>query len=1098
MYNMKRVFVVGLITVSAVFAQSSTIQGVVTDTTRAIVPGGQVTVTNIQTGVSQTTTTNQIGFYTVPLLGAGMYRVEAAASGFAPKQIPSMRLEVGQTARVDFELSVGAVVETVNVSAAAQLLNTETTEVGQVIDNKRIVEMPLNGRNYLQLAQFTVGVLPARQLGRGARSGQEGNVVAMGMAAAQNSVLLDGNDNSSRTSGGPLGWEAQGVKPPVDAVAEFKVVTNNTSAEYGYRTGAKILVTTRSGTNQLHASLYEFLRNEKLDGTNFFANRAGSKKPTYRQNQFGGTVGGPLIKNRTFYFGSYQGTRIRLGRSYTSTVPSRDAKNGDFSQQPAQIRNIFDPLTLTGTGANAVRQPFAGNRIPQSRWDAVAKGVLDFYPDPNIAGREHLPNNYFRSPSDSNDADQYDMRVDHNLTDNHRIFGRYSIRNQFKDEPGVLPPPAFGGGRGGQEVRLDGDNVTMNLASTFGATKFNEFRFGWSQLNTAFDIHLKENLNAKLGIKGVPGDTFGDGKDHGFSLFIPSGFTEVGPRGFWPNINNLHNLLIADGFAIQRGRHGIKFGGEFRRTNIYREAMRHRRGRFTFSGVYTSQMPNSGPSRAATGNSIADMLLGWAGGGIMGNAQGENAIVPYYGFFFQDDWKITSRLTINAGLRWELFHKPYFPNVEKQTVGRYLSTIANGVALSEERMVFPQDGKDCGCEQDLNNFAPRLGLAWQALRGTVVRAGGGIYYGEPNSLTNEFTNYTAGPPKHVEVNLVQPRETSSLIVREGFPPYRTGVIPNGVNLDTRYDFQPMMYVSQWFLDLQQNLPGDILLTLGYNGTKTTHAAYGRNINAPMEPHPTIQASQRRIRPQWNAVGLVEYAGNGSYNALTIKGEKRFTRGFTFLSSFTWSHNIDQAEENLLEGGSGRATDWDISRERANSTLDRRLAWISSTLYELPFGKGHALASSGAPALLLGGWQIGGIVSLLAGTPLDHSINVDNQNLGGRVRGDYVRNPNLPGDQRTIDRWFDLGFVVPSAPGVISNAGRNLIYAPGVSNVDLIVSKNFLLPWEGHYVQFRAESFNAFNTPNFGVPNVSVGTPNAGRISSADEPRRIQFGLKYVF
>ncbi|MGH9632626.1 MAG: carboxypeptidase regulatory-like domain-containing protein, partial [Bryobacteraceae bacterium] len=273
------------------FAQNSGIQGVVTDTSGAVVPNASVTVTNLATGVVNHAATNEQGFYTVPLLPAGRYKVDAAASGFAPQQRPEMRLEVGQTARADFEMSVGTVAETINVSASAALLQTETTDVGQVIDNKRIVEMPLNGRNYLQLAQFTVGVLPGRQLGRGARSGEEGGFVSMGLAAAQNNVLLDGNDNSSRTSGGPLGFEAQAVKPAVDAVAEFKVVTNNTSAEYGYRTGAKVLVTTKSGTNDFHGSLYEFLRNDKLDGTNFFANRAGSVKPPYRQNQFGGTFG---------------------------------------------------------------------------------------------------------------------------------------------------------------------------------------------------------------------------------------------------------------------------------------------------------------------------------------------------------------------------------------------------------------------------------------------------------------------------------------------------------------------------------------------------------------------------------------------------------------------------------------------------------------------------------------------------------------------------------------------------------------------------------------------------------------------------------------
>ncbi|MGH9626944.1 MAG: hypothetical protein ACRD7E_01055, partial [Bryobacteraceae bacterium] len=372
------------------------------------------------------------------------------------------------------------------------------------------------------------------------------------------------------------------------------------------------------------------------------------------------------------------------------------------------------------------------------------------------------------------------------------------------------------------------------------------------------------------------------------------------------------------------------------------------------------------------------------------------------------------------------------------------------------------------------------------------------YYGEANSLTNEATHFTAGPPKHIEIPLVQERENTDLIVRNGFPPFVTGFVPEGVNLDTRYDFTPTMYVSQWFFDLQQNLPGDILLTLGYNGTKTTHAAYSRNINDPKTPHPTIQAQQRRIRPEYNAISLVEFAGNANYNALTIKGEKRFSKGFTFLSSFTWAHNIDQAEENLLQGGSGRATDWDLSRERANSTLDRRLAWVTSTLYELPFGKGRPYLSSGVGSWILGGWQVGGIVSLLAGTPVDHSINVDNQNLGGRVRGDYVRNPNLPGSERSIDRWFDTEFVVPSAPGVISNAGRNLIYAPGSRNLDLIVTRSFVMPWEGHYVQFRAEAFNATNTPNFGAPNAGVGSPGVGRIDQADEPRRLQFALKYVF
>ncbi|MBI3679049.1 MAG: carboxypeptidase regulatory-like domain-containing protein [Acidobacteria bacterium] len=521
------------------FGQRAGVQGVVTDSSGGVMVGAVVKVSNLDTGVTNRALTNEVGFYAFPLLEQGRFKVECTAKGFAPQEQPELRLEVGQTARLDFRLHPGAMAEVIRVSGSATLLQSETTEVGQLIDGKRILEMPLNRRNYLELAQFTVGVLPARQLGKGVRqdgaSGGEGAFRAGGTQVGQNAVLLDGTDNSSRLGGGVLGFQMQAVKPPVDAVSEFKVITNNTSAEYGYRTGAKVLVSTKSGTNELHGSVYEFLRNDKLDGSNFFANRVGSKKPAFRQNQFGGTAGGPILKNRTFFFFSFQGTRIRLGQSYTSSVPSRDVLNGDFSQQPPTRRNIFDPLTLTGTGAAAQRMPFPGNRIPSTRFDAVAKRVADLYPSPSISGREHLPNNFFLSPSDSDDADQYDLRFDHNITDSHRMFIRYSIRNQLTDQPGPLPYPATGGI--GQIVVLDADNVTMTLNSTFGSNKNNELRFGFTHFPTRFDIPsaFQENLNPKLGIKGAPGDTFGDGLEYGMTLFQPSDFQSLGPQGFFPN-----------------------------------------------------------------------------------------------------------------------------------------------------------------------------------------------------------------------------------------------------------------------------------------------------------------------------------------------------------------------------------------------------------------------------------------------------------------------------------------------------------------------------------------------------------------------------------
>jgi hypothetical protein len=1081
----------------AAWSQNAGIQGIVTDSSKAIVVGASVTVTNIETGVALRAASNETGAFLFPSLAPGRYRIECTAPGFAQQQVNEIRLEVNQLARLDFELKPGAVTESIQVSAAAVLINSETTEVGQVIDSKRILEMPLNGRNYLSLAQFTAGALPGGGQGTGARSRDEGQFSAVGMQMAQNNVLLDGNDNSSRTSGGPLGFEAQQVKPPVDAVAEFKVVTNNMSAEYGYRAGAKVIVTSKSGSNEFHGSLYEFLRNDALDGTNFFANRVGARKPKYRQHQFGASLGGPVIKNKTFFFGSWQRTNIRFGQSFTSTVPSRDIiERGDFSRQPAVRRNVFDPATLTGTGAAAVRAPFPGNVIPQSRWDPVTAAVVKEYPASNFAGRDDLPDNYFFSPTDRNDADQFDFRGDHNFSDRHRFFARYSLRDQYRFDHGLLPFPAAGGL--GQTVRMMAHNVASALSSSLTPSMFNELRFGFSQFNTAFDIPFTENLNPRFGIRNAPGDGFGDGLDHGWTRFSPGGFVEIGSRSFWPNINNMNNWMVTNSLLWQKGRHTIRVGGEYRNLRVYRDASRLRRGHVAFSGQFTAQRPNLGPSRATTGNGMADMLLGMVSGGSFGNNQGEDILAPYYGLFIQDDWKVNSRLTINIGLRYEKFFMGTFPNPEAQTVSRYLTTPYNVASRAEERIVFPGGGGDCGCANDRNNFAPRLGIAWSVTSKTVIRTGGGIFYGEPNSLSTEGANFRTGAPRHAEIAILQNFETTNFLMQNGFPAFTTAVIQRGVPMFAFPNRRDNLMAKQWYFDLQRTLPFDTLLTVGYVGTKGTHLAVQRNINLPVTPSATVPAVMRLIRPEFSNVWWHDNMTHSSYHAFTAKVEKRFAKGLTYLAAFTWSRNMDQGNEDLFDGGQGPQTPYDLRRERARSNLDRTLGFISSVIYELPFGRGKSYLTSGPGSWLFGGWQIGGIVSLHSGFPIPHTIAANNENLGGAVRGDFVRNPNLPPEVRTIDRWFDPDFVVPSAPGVPSNAGRNLILAPGRRNLDVMVARNFAMPWEGHQLQFRFESFNFTNTANFGRPVTTVLSPAVGRIASAEDPRRIQFALRYVF
>src|SRR5215831_12706321 len=416
------------------FGQTATVNGIVTDASDAVIVGARLEIQNLETGLRREAPTNEAGAFSFNLLPVGRYRITATHAGFGASERPELKLDVDQVARIDFKLKPGSVSESVQVTAAAALLDSETSTIGQVISNKNIVELPLNGRNYLNLASLTAGTAPSV----GGRTAAEGGFVAGGQHGYQVNIMVDGLDNNSVASGGPLGFEAQGVKPSIDAVGEFRVVTNNLSAEYGGRMGGTVLVNLKSGTNQLHGTAFEFLRNDALDGTNFLANRNGVKKPVYRQNQFGGTLGGPIKRNRTFLFGSFEGTRIRTGTTSTSTVPTVEERSGDFSK----VLAIYDPLTTSGTGAAMTRRPFPNAVIPRDRWDPLFPKLLALYPAPlNTA----TVNNYFFSAADRNDTNTYDFKGDQNLTDRSRLSIRYSRRDKDQYQNGPLPLPADGG-----------------------------------------------------------------------------------------------------------------------------------------------------------------------------------------------------------------------------------------------------------------------------------------------------------------------------------------------------------------------------------------------------------------------------------------------------------------------------------------------------------------------------------------------------------------------------------------------------------------------------------------------------------------------------
>ncbi len=1069
------------------YGQVGSIRGVVTDASGAVIPDVEIIVTNVASGVAQKAITNASGAYAVAFLNPGVYHVQATKQGFAPATRDNLKLDVEQIARVDFTLAVGPVSQAVEVSAAAELLDSQTSVVGQVITNRSIVELPLNGRNYLELARLTAGVTPAN----GSRENAAGAFSAVGQHGSQTNISLDGIDNSSRLSGGILGNEAQIVTPSIDSVAEFKVVTNNNSAEYGFRLGGAVIVSTKSGTNALHGSLYEFLRNDKLDGANFFA--VGRPKPEYRQNQFGGTLGGRIIKDRTFYFLSYEGTRIRSGQSSTTTVPLPAMRDGDFSG----AKPLYDWATTAQEATGRyVRQLFPGNRIPSSRFDPVAAKVIALYPLPNLPGRV---NNFFYSPVSQNDTDQIDTRIDHNFTQNHRLFGRYSRRRTDRVNPGSLPLPADGGGWATEGIV--GHSGVANLNSTLSPASNNEFRIGITRGDTTRDIPWTDNYNQRLGIAGIP--DLGSLNQRGMSRFQPTGYAQLGAATFWPNYNNLNLFQAADNFLYIHGHHAIKIGFDFRRENLGRVAARFARGYFAFDGSFT-QDPNN---RGNTGDAMADFLLGASNNSTLGNQNGEIAVTHNYSAFFQDDWRITPRLTLNLGVRWDMFGPPSFKKLKEYPVSNFLFTYG----AQNYQIVRPKDERDCGCDRDWNNFAPRVGFAYQVTAKTIVRSGFGIYYGEPDAISffgdARFQNL---PPEFTEITfpsdrLLQP----SNIVSKGFPP---GLIPattvqENVFVNTAPKFIPTQYSMQWFADFQRELPGQMVLTLSYLGNGNRHMTQIRNINQPLTPGPGSVKS----RSPWPYFGWIVFrdpAGNGSYNGAAVKLEKRYSQGLTVMAAYTYAHAIDNVAEALTSAGGQELQDnYDLRRNRGNSVFDLRQVFVTSAIYDLPFGRGKRWLNKRGPLeLALGGWQAGGILTLRTGLPFTALVSTDISNTGtsnptggaaNQNHPDRIGNGNLPASQRSINQWFDVSAFAIPANYTFGNSGRNILYGPGARNLDLNLNKNFAIS-EIKRIEFRAEAFNASNTPHFGLPAANINLPTAGRITSAGAPRQIQFGLKFVF
>lgn len=1127
-------FVLSLLGGALAWGQSTTgaILGTVRDSSNAVVAGAKVAVINAGTNLRYETQTNSAGEYTAPLLPIGRYQVEVSAPGFRNYRQEGIVLQINQQARVDVALVVGQVSETVEVTADAAVIETTTSSVGKVVDNKRIRELPLNTRNVYGLIYLTPGVSG----GIGNSHNQVGYSVN-GVRGGLMDTLVDGASAAFPTVNG---FHGISVFPSVDAVEEFKVQAQNYSAEFGRSLGSVLNLVYKSGTNDFHASAYNFLRNSKLDANNFFNNQRNIPLASFKRNQFGGVFSGPIRKNKTFFMTSFEALRQRSFAETLTTVPTQLERRGDFTQTAAGVGRpilIYDPLT-TGPnpgGAGSIRQLFPGNVIPATRFDAVARNVIRFWPEanqPGIPGNNQ--NNFYNSGSAQVDTDNFDVRVDHNITSRQRIFGRYSYRRSFDG-----PPQLFPGELGIAEGRINlndwGTNAVLDYANTLSSSTIWTTRLGFARNKFLFENNGLGFLPSSLGLPA--------GIDATVDRAMFPSFSVAGQRGLGGNDHRqsgFNSWSLLSNVAKIVGKHSVKVGYEGRLLLINVWEARNA-GAFSFNAGFT-QGPNPNAASATAGYGFASFLLGTgSSGNLLQGWKNVASASTYHAFYVQDDWRITNKLTLNLGVRYDFD----VPRTERYNRMNWFdpsvrSPLANtpGYANLTGGVIFVGvDGNPRRqFDGDWNNIAPRLGLAYQVNQKTVVRAGFGQLFG-PSTMAAQGT---VGPygfrNDYPWVTSLDNGLTPFALLRNPFPNgFRAlpgaadGLLTaTGGTLEAPLRNQVVPYTLQWNLTLQRELPGRVLFEIGYignggrqqsrggeggftlNQVPNEFLALGNALNQQVPnpflgrglggflAAPTISRSQSlRPYPQFGELHpLFSNGGNTSYHALQMTFSKRYAKGITFEGNYTFAKNLAHDESHM------DSYNLALSKSVTSNHIPHR--FVFSGVYELPFGRGRRFAGnmSRAADLFVGGWQVNGIVTIQSGTPLQIGAN---NTIGLFTKAARANNNGRSGARsgdvrERLNGYFDQTVFSQPAPFTFGTAGTRQpdILSHYANNVDLSLFKQFSLS-EKMRLQFRAEAFNGFNRVQFGGINTNVTSGSFGFVTSqANAPRQLQFGLKFLF
>jgi hypothetical protein len=1043
----------------------ASILGVVTDASGAVVPKATITVTNLDTGLQKSTVSGESGEFEILALPAGPYSVTVTNAGFSTWKLGRIDLTVASRQRISPSLKVGEVTEQINVEATAELVQTDRSSVSTVVEEKQIRELPLNGRNPVQLVSLAPGM---RFLGR---SGPERGSSVQGVGGRDDATefQLDGLNANA-------GMDERGMAiPNVDTIAEFSVETNSFSAEQG-RNPLQVLMLTKSGTNAFHGTLWEFLRNEKLDAFNTFAKTPGARKPKLSRNQFGATVGGPIIRNKTFFFASFEGTTIRQARIYNSNTILPEMLQGDFSSVATPIR---DPLT---------GQPFAGNRIPDNRIASSSKFFFRHILPPNS------PGGFFRATAPvPEDTWEGTGRIDHLITDRQRIYGRWVAFDNTQQSPDYRPEVV-------QSNNTRQHNVALNY--TYSPTPAWLINLGANYMNSfnhfSSPVVGIENLTEQAGIQGF--GTSGREGSTGLPSVAITGYTGFNapwgnPGRLWFEAKNAKATT-----SLIRGKHTLNLGYELNdRTTFGQHASFAARGNFTFNGQYT-------------GNGFADYLLGYTSAG------GRNFPLqtfgmkhsPYSAVYIQDAWKPTANLTVNLGLRYDRWHAKravrgnvtsFDPasgravagedkngqlDLTAQPVSRFVAAATQGLWVRASEI-----GAPAGLFTPNGFFSPRIGIAWRPGKtdSLVIRAGYGIF---PSSFIGNITaSAIVGPPFW---NYENPSYTAQSLQRweNAFSNDPTVFLSPGVSASA-YDVDSQK-AHEWNISIQKALPANSAVTIAYVGNRVLDAMSGNQLNE-VAPGTYTNLQAARPYPRFAGITLYDNLGKTWYNGLQFKFERRFTQGLLFNTVYSFGkHLVENVGSAVWDSPEPFAPE---GYNRGRSAFDRKHVLNINGVYELPFGRGrkfltdsHALVNG-----LLGGWQLSGVYGFTSGAPL--SIIVPGATLGnGRgTRANVTGDPNA--SDASPEMWFNTAAFSAPPARVFGGSGIGILDAPGSHVLDTGLMKNFYVT-ETKYVQFRWEMFNAPNHVNYSGPGNQLGTPTFGRITSAGSARQMQLALKFVY